>query len=221
MKRNIVIATVAAIALAAGGTASAFAFTGSADGTASAKQSSAKVVEGDSQSDGEREDDKEAPVDLTAAKVTAAEAIDAALAKASGTAVSADLGDENGKLVWEIDILGTGTTWHGVQVDPATGSVLGAKTERDEDNEAGQARAALEGSAVTAKEAAVAAASKGTVTAVDLADAKNAAWEVETADKNGKQTDWSVDVKSAKVIAAQENSKDDVNGENESDDSDN
>ncbi|MEU7035178.1 PepSY domain-containing protein [Streptomyces sp. NPDC046237] len=170
MKRNIVIATVAAAAVVCGGTAVAFA-----------------------DDDGGRTD-RTAVRDVRDAKVTAAQAIDAALKAQPGTAVSADLDDDRG---WEVDVLGTGTTSYTVQVDAGTGKVLGKETDRDDDrNDDADDRRVLKGATVDARQAAEAASAKGVVTSVSLDDDDRAttAWDVDTV--NG---DWRVDLKTAQV----------------------
>ncbi|MEV8016490.1 PepSY domain-containing protein [Streptomyces sp. NPDC086554] len=197
MKRNIVIATVAAVALIGGGTATAMAVTGDDESTA-AKQSSVQVKDDDGQDDA-----AENKAETEASKVTAADAIKAALAKQSGTAVSAELDDEDGgSLYWDVDVLGKDGSWHSVQVDPGTGKVLGSHTERDEDGDADRVAAVLKGATTTAEDAAKAAAAKGTVTSVDLDDDGTAgAWDAETVTGNGAETDWQVDLQSGKVTA--------------------
>lgn len=224
MKRNIVIATVAALALAGGGTATALAATGDDDSSAAAKKSSVQLKDGnrdndrDDDRDNDQDDAKENSAEAKAAKVTAADAIKAALADKSGTAVSAELDDEdNGGLVWDVDILGKGSTWHSVQVDPGTGKVLGSHTEQDEDGDANRVAAALKGASTNAEDAAKAAAAKGTVTSVDLDDDGTAkAWDAETASGKGAESDWKVDLQSGKVSADKSDSHDD----NDSDDND-
>ncbi|MEU6947625.1 PepSY domain-containing protein [Streptomyces sp. NPDC046316] len=185
MKRNIVIATVAAAAVVCGGTAVAFA-----------------------DDDGGRTE-RTAVRDVRDAKVTAAQAIDAALKAQPGTAVSADLDDDRG---WEVDVLGTGTTSYTVQVDAGTGRVLGKETDRDDDdrNDDTDDRRALKGATVDARQAAEAASAKGVVTSVSLDDDDRAtpAWDVDTV--NG---DWRVDLKTAQVTA-------DDDGQDDRDDAD-
>lgn len=224
MKRNIVIATVAALALAGGGTATALAATGDDDSSAAAKKSSVQLKNDDRDNDrdddryDDRDDAKENTAEAKAAKVTAADAIKAALANQSGTAVSAELDDEdNGGLVWDVDVLGKGSTWHSVQVDPGTGKVLGSHTEQDEDGDANRVAAALKGASTTAEDAAKAAAAKGTVTSVDLDDDGTAkAWDAETASGKGAESDWKVDLQSGNVTADKSDAQDD----NDSDDND-
>ncbi|MFE0104844.1 PepSY domain-containing protein [Streptomyces sp. NPDC059009] len=205
MKRKIVIAAVAAVALAGGGTATALAVSGD-DEPSAASKSSVQVKNHDRADRDDRNDDRgddaEDRAEARAAKVTAADAIAAALKHTPGTAVSAELDDEDGGLVWDVDVLKNGKndkagTWHSVEVDPGTGKVLGSWTEKDDDGDASRVAAALKGASVSAEDAAKAAAAKGTVTSVDLDDDHHrgaAAWETETT-----KGDWKVDLKSAKV----------------------
>ncbi|WJV46143.1 PepSY domain-containing protein [Streptomyces flavofungini] len=232
MKRNIVIATVVAATLVGGGTAAAFALGG--DDESSADKSSVQLKHDDSRVNDDRDDADDAAEDAAdddrddaredareaqgdkaenaaeakGAKVDAAEAVAAALKAKSGTAVSVDLDDDNGGLVWDVDVLGKdGRTWHSVQVDPGTGKVLGSHVERDDDGDdaAEDARiaAALKGASVTAGEAAKAAADKGKVTSVDVDDdgARLNVWDVETTSADGTEAHWNVDLKTGKVTA--------------------
>ncbi|MFF6917555.1 PepSY domain-containing protein [Streptomyces sp. NPDC012466] len=214
MKRNIVIAAVTAAALIGGGTATALATTG--DDAGSARQAADTRLSGDDVRDDQdgpdAQDDGDDGARAASSKVTASEAIASALKHTSGTAVSAELDDEDDsdKVVWKVDVLSGDSTWHSVSVDPADGKVLGAHAD-DEDDTA-QVRAALKGSSVTAEEAAKAAAGKGVVTSVDLdEDGKGKSWEAETHKSGGTEQDWKVDLTSGKVTAdrADDNDKDD------------
>ncbi|MDH6219853.1 PepSY domain-containing protein [Streptomyces pseudovenezuelae] len=211
MKRNIVIATVTAAALLGGGTATALAVTGDDGGRQTAvrgsgddRDSGDKGDDAGSDDDGGRDDDGRddaAPV-VRSGDVTAADAIAAALRDTRGTAVSADLDDDDrrgGATVWDVDVLAGNGSWHSVRVDAGSGAVLGSHTEDEDD--AGQVRAALKGTSVTAAEAARAAAAKGTVTSVDLDDdARSQGWEVETRTSAGKaDQDWLVDLRTGNV----------------------
>ncbi|KKD03213.1 PepSY domain-containing protein [Streptomyces sp. WM6386] len=205
MKRNIVIATLTAAALATGGTVAAFA-AGDDETTAQRQSDSGTQVVADHDDADDRadsvNDDAEDRTTVAGGDVSAAEAIAAALKSVPGTAVSADLGDEddNGKVVWDVDVLGDGSTWHSITIDPATGKVLGSHTEQEDDT--AQVRAALKGTSVTAAEAAKAAAAKGTVTSVDLdEDGASQAWDVETRTSGKADQDWQVDLNSGKVTA--------------------
>ncbi|MPY60495.1 PepSY domain-containing protein [Streptomyces spongiae] len=210
MKRNIVIATIAAAALVGGGTATALAVSG--DDEAPAQRSNVQVQDdngrddvngADNTDDADDANDKaENAAEAKAAKVTAADAITAALKEKSGTAVGAELDTERTNVVWEVEILASGNTWHSVQVDPGTGKVLDSRTEQEDPEDAAQARAALKGSSVSAAEAAEAAEAKGPVNSVDLDDEGRAhAWDVDTTDADGVEHDWNVGLDSAKVTA--------------------
>ncbi|MET9254502.1 PepSY domain-containing protein [Streptomyces sp. NPDC003717] len=166
MQRNIVIAAVTAAALAVGGTATALAASG--------------------------DDDDAAP----SAKVTASEAIAAALKDTPGTAVSAELDDDEGGAAWEVDVLAPDDTWHSVRVDPAGGKVRGSYA--DDEDDAVEVRAALKHTTLTATEAVEAASAKGQVTSVDLDDA---AWEAETHTKGEPEHEWLVDAQSGRLTA--------------------
>ncbi|MEU6307162.1 DUF5701 family protein [Streptomyces chartreusis] len=116
MKRNIVIATVAAAALIGGGTVAAYAAAGDDDGAATQRQSSVRIADDrdDSAEDtaedraddrDDRDDDSvEVRSDAAGAKVTAADAIAAALKHTPGTAVGADL-DDDGSRAWEVSVV--------------------------------------------------------------------------------------------------------------------
>lgn len=206
MKRNIVIAAVTAAALLGGGTATALAVTGDDGGRGTAVRGSGDdgVGTDDRADDGDRDDDgrdAEALV-VRPGDVTAADAITAALRDTQGTAVSAELEDDDrrgGATVWDVDVLAGNGTWHSVRIDAGSGAVLGSHTEDEDD--AAQVRAALKGTSVTAAEAARAASAKGTVTSIDLDDdTRSQGWEVETRTTSGKaDQDWLVDLRTGNI----------------------
>ncbi|MGW5900660.1 PepSY domain-containing protein [Streptomyces althioticus] len=197
MKRNIVIAVVTAAALVGGGTATALAVAGDDDDTTS-------VTRTDDGRDDARDDDRDGAAAPAAGKVTAAEAIAAALDHTPGTAVSAELDDGS----WEIDVLAEGDTWHTVRIAPDSGKVLGA--QQDDEDDAAEVRAALKNAKVTAEQAAKTAESKGTVVSVDLDDdGDDQAWETETRASGGDERDWKVDLRSATVTADRDDDSDD------------
>ncbi|WP_327656491.1 PepSY domain-containing protein [Streptomyces sp. NBC_00483] len=196
-RRTTVISAVAAIALLGGGTATAVAVTGDDGGSSSAAQSSVRVKDDDGVSDNQEEINE-----AKGAQVKAEDAIAAALKHTSGTAVGADLDSDDGRLVWDVDVIGSGNKWQHVEVDPGTGKVLGSHTERDDDGDdsAAHVAATLKGASTSAEDAAKAAASKGTVTSVDADDDGSVkVWEVETTSANGTQHDWHVDFQSGAV----------------------
>ncbi|MFF8396870.1 PepSY domain-containing protein [Streptomyces sp. NPDC016172] len=212
MKRNIVIAAVTAAALIGGGTATALATTGDDGGSARQAANTRLSADDDRNDQDDRDDDSrdDDAAQAASADVTASEAIASALKHTSGTAVSAELDDEddNAKVIWKVDVLSGDNTWHSVSVDPSNGRVLGSHTD-DEDDTA-QVRAALKGSSVTAEEAAKAAAGKGVVTSVDLdEDGKDKSWEAETRKSGAAEQDWKVDLKTGKVTADRSDAQDD------------
>ncbi|MFD5841982.1 PepSY domain-containing protein [Streptomyces chartreusis] len=201
MKRNIVIATVAAAALIGGGTVAAYAAAGDDDGAATQRQSSVRIADdrddsaedaAENRADDRDDDSVEVRSDAAGAKVTAADAIAAALKHTPGTAVGADL-DDDGSRAWEVSVVKADGTDHDVRVSASDGKVLGAHRD-DDDDDAREDLAALKGADVDAREAAVAAAAKGTVTDVDLDDDGPAAWSVETT-----KGEWKVDLRTGKV----------------------
>ncbi|MFH8408703.1 PepSY domain-containing protein [Streptomyces sp. NPDC018019] len=212
MKRNIVIATVAAAALIGGGTATAVALGGdsgepTASPSASAPRSSVSVPDDDV-----NEDAREAK----AATVSAPQAAAAALKATPGTVTSIDLDEDRPGLVWEVDVLGKDGKWHEVTLDAGNGKVLNQHVEHEggDDHGAARIRAGLKGATVDAAQAAEkAAAAYGKVTSVDLDDdhRSSAVWEVETVTKDGKEHKLDVDPKTAKVTVAPQNTDDDDN----------
>ncbi|EGG45330.1 putative Asp-rich hydrophilic protein [Streptomyces griseoaurantiacus M045] len=229
MKRNIVLAVVAAAVLAGGGTATALAVAdddgpGADDRVASAGRSGQDRADDaaddrddhdddrgdgrhhdrhhdgrdddgrdgrDGRDDDGREDDSAA---ASSAKVTAAEAIAAALRHTPGSVVSAELDDA----VWSVEVLSSDDSWRDVRVDPGTGEVRGVRAEHEDVEDLAEARAALKGASTSAEEAARAAAAKGTVTSVELDER---GWEAETLTSGGGERDWTVGLRGAGVTA--------------------
>lgn len=232
MKRNIVIAVVTAAALIGGGTATAIALSGDDETPTTTHPVEALGSDDDRDDrddDGDDRDDRDDLDDDDAlalsAKVNAADAVAAALEHRPGTAVSVEMDDDGdddrdhrSKAAWEVDILGKGDTWYSVWIDPNTGKVLGSEVDNDDDD-AGEVRAALKGTSVTAGQAAKAAAAKGTVTSVDLDDddRDDRGWEVETVTSGDDDREWLVDLNSGKVTADDDDDRDD-RGDDDRDD---
>ena len=215
MKRNIVIATITAVALIGGGTATAIAVSG--DDEAPAKKTvsvsnddndrdDANDVNDDSDdtaqdkaddkaedraardTDQDADDKAENAAEAKAGQVTAADAIATALKAKAGTAVSADLDDEGTNLVWDVDVLTAGDKWFSVQVDPSTGKVLGTHADRDDDGDD------------AAETAQIRAALKGSsVTAAEAAAAAAGKGTVTSVDLDEESADqaWEVDTTAA------------------------
>ncbi|MEV1023463.1 PepSY domain-containing protein [Streptomyces sp. NPDC050264] len=193
-RRTTAIAAIAAVALLGAGTATTVAVADSGSSGSSGSQSSVRVKD-DGVSDAQ-----ENANEAKGAQVKAEDAIAAALKHTSGVAVGADLDSDDGRLVWEVDVIGAGNTWHDIDVDPGTGKVLGSHVEKDDDDDPARVAAALKGASTSAEDAARAAAAKGTVTSVDADDDGSVrVWEVETTSADGKQQDWHVDLQSGAV----------------------
>ncbi|QKV92515.1 PepSY domain-containing protein [Streptomyces sp. NA02950] len=209
MKRNIVIATVAAAALIGGGTAVALADSGTgsarssyggAAGAAGAAQASGKVAAHPSESDDKDDADNDAKA-AAKARVTLSDAAGSALKAVPGTLSSIDLDDDARTAAWDAEILGKDGTWHEVTVDASSGKVLDQHVDRGEDDDARE-RAALRKAEVSAVQAArKAAAGGGTATSVDIDDDHAAVWEVEVV-KNHKERELTVDAQTGKVAQA-------------------
>ncbi|MFJ4437236.1 PepSY domain-containing protein [Streptomyces sp. NPDC088923] len=132
-----------------------------------------------------------------ARKLSAPDALAAALARTPGRAVSAEIDDDHdGRLVWEVEILDRSGTLRHVDVSPSSGKVLAAHAERGEADDVRTAKDLLTGDATSAARAARAAAAKGTVVSVDLEDEGNGYWSVETGPEGAE---WSVALDGAKV----------------------
>ncbi|MFE4619337.1 PepSY domain-containing protein [Streptomyces sp. NPDC056747] len=208
MKRKLVLATAAAVALVTGGTAVALAAGGS--GAAPVQQARAALDRDD-----ERDDEREAEA-AREARITAVQAIDAAVKARPGTVVSAELDDDKDDADdadddgWEVVVLGArGSTTHTVHIDPVSGRVLGTDTEddsddRDDSDDDSDDIAAARSAKVSARQAAQTAAAKGIVTSVELTDEDDApagSWDVGVLPAGGAHDDdWNVDVKTGTLV---------------------
>ncbi|WP_406169647.1 PepSY domain-containing protein [Streptomyces canus] len=216
MKRNIVIATLTAAALATGGTVAAFA-AGGDEATATQRQtntSAQAAADRDDADDSADDRDDDATEDRTAvrgADVTAAEAIAAALKHTPGTAVSADL-DDDGADAWKVSVVKGDGTEYDVRIAPDSGKVLGAQRDTDDDND-GDDRAELatvKGAETDAREAALAAAHEGTVTEVGIDDDNGTvAWSAETV-KGNSHGEWNVALDTGEVTQDRDDDGDDA-----------
>lgn len=229
MKRHIIIATAAAAALIAGGTATAVAVNSDSGSTQSGAQTSAQLAAQNAGTDGSQsasqdgrssirmqDDDDNGREDVReagAAKVSAPDAAAAALKAVPGTVTGLDLDADRPGLVWEADVLGKDGTWHEVTLDAGNARVLNQHIDHEDDDDHGQGhvRDELKGAKTDAAGAARAAASHGTVTSVDLDDDHRAkgVWEVETVTKDGKEHQLLVDPQSGKLTVAAAHDEDD------------
>ncbi|WP_416968574.1 PepSY domain-containing protein [Streptomyces sp. 4F14] len=209
MKRSIAIAAVAVSAVLAGGTALALTNDGSRGGESREGAQHVRVaaqaddtddtdrVNGTDDTDDTDRTDTAARPTVTTSHLTIAQAIDAALAARPGTVLSAglDTDDDDGDRDWEVEILGADAKTYELHLDPATGKVLATHTDPDRDRTP---------QGLTARQAADAAAPKGTVLSVDFDEDHSGIWEVETHDAQGKERDWNVNAKTGTVTADRE-----------------
>ncbi|MFF5495523.1 PepSY domain-containing protein [Streptomyces aquilus] len=203
MKRNIVIAALTATALIGGGTATALAVASDDDGAstrADVRVAADRAGDDDRDDRGDRDDRDETAV-VAKGGVTAADAVTAALRHTPGTAASVDLEDD-GAGAWDVEVLKSDGTEFTVTVSPDTGKVVGAHRDSDDDGDDAEDRAevaALKGATTDAREAALAAAAKGTVTEVSLDDddaGQGVVWKVDTT-----KGDWKVDLTTGRLTA--------------------
>ncbi|MET8974263.1 PepSY domain-containing protein [Streptomyces sp. NPDC004539] len=190
MKRSLAITAVAVTAVLAGGTALAFAGDDGREreGAAQPVRVAAAAQE-------------QPTVITTTTNLTAAQAIDAALKSRPGTVLSADLDtddDDASGRGWDIEILGTDRTTYDVLVDPATGKILSTRVDTDNDDNRTP-------TGLTARQAAEAAAPKGTVLSIDVDDDRPGLWEIETRDAQGLERDWTVNAANGTVSADRDN----------------
>ncbi|GGT06518.1 hypothetical protein GCM10010207_00890 [Streptomyces atratus] len=204
MKRKIAIAAVTAAVLVGGTAATAVAFS-----------------DDDSHDRGTRS----SAAGGSPARVDVGDATAAAVGAVPGTVTEAELDDEDGGPVWELDVYGSDKVWHDVTVDAGNGKVLGKHVS--DDNDGDRDRHAPR-SAPVSLDAAVDAALKatpGTVTSIELDDSDGRSggalhWEVDVRGKDGKQHELNVDAKTAKVTVdrSDDGDDDDRHGDDGADD---
>ncbi|GGP95695.1 PepSY domain-containing protein [Streptomyces roseolilacinus] len=207
MKRNLVIATLAAATLVGGGAYTAVAAV-SGDATPSLRTAAEVVGDGDDAGDRDGADDRDGRDDDRAApagSVTAAQAIAAALKSAPGVVASAELDDD--ATHWEVEVLGKDDRTRELRVDVSKATVTagddrGADDGTDDDGRTGgdgtdedrSERAALRAAGVNAAQAtaeALRSHAGATVTSVDFDD--DGGWEVELRRADGSETETTVD----------------------------
>ncbi|MGW0701821.1 PepSY domain-containing protein [Streptomyces sp. NPDC002867] len=186
MKRNLVIATVAAAVLVGGGAYTAVAV--AADDGPSASAPASRSVQ---DRDDDRDDDR---AERPAGGFGAAEAVAAALKHTPGTVASVDL-DDDGAGHWEVEVVGKDDDReHELNVDARTGAVR-ADDRNDDDRD--DDRAALRATSVDAREALEAALRShpgATVTSADFDDDGGDRWEVELHEGKGADDEAEVTV---------------------------
>ncbi|WP_371630617.1 PepSY domain-containing protein [Streptomyces sp. NBC_00341] len=207
MKRKIVIATVTAAVLVGGGAATAVALAGSGSASGTSGTNGTSGTSGTASRD--------------SARVTVGDAAGAAVRAVPGTVTEAELDEEDGRLVWELDVYGSDRAWHDVTVDPGSGKVIGKHVDIDDDGD----RHAPRRTAVTLDEAVRAAlgSAPGTVTSVELEDhdgrgGRAVHWEIDIRGKDGAKHERNVDAKTAKVTVDRPDSDHGDDGDDDGDD---
>jgi uncharacterized membrane protein YkoI len=190
MKRNLVIATVAASVLVGGGTYTAAALSSDDAPKAPASASAERADRAD------RADRAGAP----AGGITAAQAVAAALKHTPGTVDSVEL-DDDGANHWDVDVIAEkDDREHELKVDAKSATV---REENGDDEDDDDDRAAVRAASVDAREAAEAAlkAHPGAmVSSVDFDDDGASRWEVELRDTE-REREVTVDARTASVAA--------------------
>jgi uncharacterized membrane protein YkoI len=129
--KKLIAGALAATALTVGG------------GAAIAQQ--APQTTGDETRQEEQNEAAEAQQLQSLAKIDQNAAEQAALQAVPGTVKEVELGNENGYVVWEVEVAGNDGTLYEVKVDAGNGQVLHQETEDDEGSEQGEANEANEG----------------------------------------------------------------------------
>ncbi|WP_405794640.1 PepSY domain-containing protein [Streptomyces sp. NBC_01506] len=229
MKRNLVIAGIAAAALVGGGTYTAVAMGATDSGGEAAPKSvsSASLVnddgddgDDDDRNDGNGKDDTSGAGSAAGSKLTVDQVAAAALEQHPGTVESVELdddGDDDSSSAgshWEVDIIGQDGKWYELRVDAATGAVRADNDDdSDDDGDDRDEGTAVRGAKVDAREAAAAALKKhpGTVTSVDSDDDDGKAnhWEVTVRGSDGRSHEVKVAMSSGTVAADSDDDSDD------------
>ncbi|MDK1474871.1 PepSY domain-containing protein [Streptomyces sp. 549] len=227
MKRNVIIATLAASGVIAGGVVAGTALADD-DSRDSTPRSLRTADAADRQAgDGTREgrDGNE----RRSASVSAAEAVERALKEVPGTAAGLEREDDD--RVWEVDVVAEDGSWRLVEVDRSTGDVVANRAERDSDDfgdddgdddrrDAGALRGFLAKAEVSAADAArIAAGEKaGPIEELELND-RGTAWKVELGGKDDDR-ELRVDAASGKVTVLDDDADDDRRDDDRDDDRD-
>lgn len=218
MKRNVIIATVAAAGVVGGAAlaGTAFADDGGTDdrtprtlntGTSDAGSDSGAADRGDDERDdrGEGEaregaagKDSGNGKDSGRSWISAEQAVAQALKAEPGHAYKLELEEDD--RVWEVDILTKGGEWRQVDVARKGGEVLGSKTDDDDDDHrpgrAERVRAVLEGAKTSLGDAARIANERvpGTIEDIEL-EKRGTVWKVDFEDVDGRDDDDDVELR--------------------------
>ena len=163
------------------------------------------------------------------AKITEEQATKIALEKVPGTVNEVELEDENGTIVYGIEVVSTDGTQQDVKVDAQTGKIVKVEAddeengkENDEEENDTQTQAELAKQAkITEEEATKTALEKvpGTVNQVELEDENGTiVYGIEVVSTDGTQQDVKVDAQTGKIVKVE---ADDVENGEENDEAEN
>lgn len=82
-----------------------------------------------------KESEKNDALSAAQASVTINSAIDRALAKVPGIVVAAEYENEDGKAVWEVEVLAANKSVHDLTIDASNGKILSNQNDSDDDGE--------------------------------------------------------------------------------------
>ncbi|WP_405777091.1 PepSY domain-containing protein [Streptomyces sp. NBC_00859] len=190
MKRNHVIACLAAAALATGGTVAGVALAEGGSGpAASPAAGSAASTTASAPGRSTTPGSGTRPVSASGGPVTVDRVIGAARAAVPGTVTSAEL--DHGR--WEVDLHGEDGAWHELRLDRLTGKVVTSRHDGGDQDD-------RKGAPVTAVRAASAArgAVPGTVTSVEL---DNGRWEADVTARDASRHEVRVDLNTGRVTS--------------------
>jgi uncharacterized membrane protein YkoI len=164
------------------------------------------------------------------AKITEAQSKDIALKEVPGTVNEVELDDENGTIVYDVEVIAKDGTRHDVIIDAKTGKVINVEIEDEDENgneENDDEENDPQEQAALAKQAKITEAQSkdialkevpGTVNDVELEDEDGTiVYGVEVIAKDGTQHDVKIDAKTGKVVKVELDDEDE-NGKEENDD---
>ena len=157
----------------------------------------------------------------TLAKVTIGDAIKAALAKFPGKAIIAELEDEDGYLIYSIEIIGEKDLITEVEVDAGNSKVLASDVENEEDTDEDEEPGTIRGSMSLEENEKLTMGALARISIIEAIDAALArfpgkainaelededgylVFEVEVVGAKGIRTDVKVDAGNGKILASE------------------
>lgn len=212
MKRNVIIASIAAAGVVGGAVLANSAFADDHDSTPrSTLNAGANAAESDERGDDDRDD-----VSRKASQgswVSAEQAVAQALKAEPGLAYGLELEEDD--RVWEVDILTKGGEWRQVDIARKGGDVVDNERDDDDDDDrrkAERVRSVLDNAKVSLGDAARIANERvpGTIEEIELSE-RGTIWKVEFEDVDGRDDDVElrVDISSGKATVEDDDDDDD------------